>query len=73
MPTALLFLVMIVVSLIAGGIWGVIPGIFKARWNTNETLFTLMMNYVAIQLTSYCVAKWESPPGSNSVGIINAR
>jgi general nucleoside transport system permease protein len=71
MPTALLFLVMIVVSLIAGGIWGVIPGIFKARWNTNETLFTLMMNYVAIQLTSYCVAKWESPPGSNSVGIIN--
>ncbi len=33
-----------------------IPATFKARWNTNETLFTLMMNYVAIQITSYCVA-----------------
>ena len=73
MPTPLLFLVMIVASLVAGGIWGIIPGIFKARWNTNETLFTLMMNYVAIQLTSYCVSKWENPTGSNSVGIINQK
>jgi hypothetical protein len=31
-----------------------------------------MMNYVAIQLTSFCVAKWENPAGSNSVGTINA-
>jgi len=72
LPTPLLFLVMIVGSIVAGGIWGIIPGIFKAKWNTNETLFTLMMNYVAIQLTSYCVAKWEHPAGSNSVGIINS-
>lgn len=71
MPTLLLFVIMIVTSIIAGGIWGLIPGIFKAQWNTNETLFTLMMNYVAIQLTSFFVAKWENPPGSNSVGIIN--
>ena len=71
LPGPVLFLVMIVTSLIAGGIWGVIPALFKARWNTNETLFTLMMNYVAIQLTSYCVALWENPPGSNSVGVIN--
>jgi simple sugar transport system permease protein len=71
LPAPVLFLVMILASIIAGGIWGLIPGIFKAKWNTNETLFTLMMNYVAIQLTSYSVAKWESPPGSNSVGVIN--
>ncbi|MBR5429182.1 MAG: ABC transporter permease, partial [Firmicutes bacterium] len=71
LPAPLLFAVMLITSLIAGGIWGVIPALFKARWNTNETLFTLMMNYVAIQLTSYCVAKWENPPGSNSVGVIN--
>lgn len=71
MPTLLLFAVMIVTSIIAGGIWGLLPGLCKARWNTNETLFTLMMNYVAIQLTSFFVAKWENPPGSNSVGIIN--
>ena len=70
-PSGLLLLIMAAAGLVAGGIWGIIPGIFKARWNTNETLFTLMMNYIAIQLTSFFVAKWENPYGSNSVGIIN--
>ena len=36
-------------------IWAVIPAIFKAIWNTNETLFTLMMNYVAIQLVAFFI------------------
>jgi len=71
LPTPILFLVMVAASLIAGGVWGIVPAVFKARWNTNETLFTLMMNYVAIQITSFCVAKWENPFGSNTVGIIN--
>lgn len=71
LPTPVLLLVMMAVSVVAGGVWGLIPGVFKARWGTNETLFTLMMNYVAIQLTSYAVSKWENPAGSNSVGIIN--
>ena len=70
-PTAVLFLAMIVASVVSGAVWGLIPAIFKAKWNTNETLFTLMMNYVAIQITSYCVALWENPYGSNSVGIIH--
>ena len=67
----LLLVIMAVAAVLAGGVWGVIPGIFKAKWNTNETLFTLMMNYIAIQLTSYFVALWENPYGSSSVGIIN--
>ncbi len=71
MPTWLLLVLGFAVSLVAGAIWGLIPAIFKARWNTNETLFTLMMNYLAIQLTSFLVAKWENPYGSNTVGIIN--
>lgn len=71
MPTWALLLVSVVASCIAGGIWGVIPAYFKSRFQTNETLFTLMMNYVAIQLTSYCVALWENPYGSNTVGVIN--
>ena len=52
-PLPLLLIIMIVASILAGIIWAVIPAIFKAFWNTNETLFTLMMNYVAIQLVSY--------------------
>lgn len=71
-PTPLLLVVMLVSSLLVGALWGVIPAFFKAYWNTNETLFTLMMNYVAIQLTSFFVAKWENPVGSNTVGLINS-
>ena len=70
-PTPVLLVIMAVVSLLAGCVWGIIPATFKAKWGTNETLFTLMMNYVAIQITSYCVALWENPIGSNSVGVIN--
>ena len=70
-PNWLLLIVMAVASIVAGAVWGLIPAAAKARWNTNESLFTLMLNYVAIQLTSYAVARWENPVGSNSVGIIN--
>ena len=52
MPTPLLFIVMIVASIAAGGIWGFIPAYFKSKWRTNETLFTLMMNYVAISIVA---------------------
>ncbi len=71
LPTWALFLVMVVTSCVCGAVWGMIPAIFKSKFNTNETLFTLMMNYVAIQITSYCVSIWENPYGSNTVGIIN--
>lgn len=72
MPSWLLFVTMITVSILAGLVWGVIPALFKARWNTNETLFTLMLNYVAMQIVTYCILFWENPKGSNAVGIINA-
>ncbi len=38
LPTPVLFLVMFLTSVIAGGLWGFIPAVFKAYWNTNETL-----------------------------------
>lgn len=53
LPTGLLLLVMIAASVLAGMIWALLPAVFKAYWNTNETLFTLMMNYVATQLVAY--------------------
>lgn len=71
MNTVMLFLCMAISAIVAGGIWGLIPGFFKAKWNTNETLFTLMMNYVATQLVAYFIIVWESPKGSGKVGIIN--
>ena len=52
LPNALLILVSLVAALLAGALWGFLPAFFKAHWNTNETLFTLMMNYIATQLTA---------------------
>ena len=70
-PNALLIVIMILSSILAGALWALIPAVFKARFNTNETLFTLMMNYVGIQLVSYFVIYWEVPKGSGKIGIIN--
>ncbi len=70
-PTPLLILIMVVASVIAGAVWAVIPAFFKAHWNTNETLFTLMMNYIAIQIVSYFTYIWAVPKGSGNIGVIN--
>ena len=72
LPAPLLFAAMALGSIAAGALWGFIPAWFKSRWNTNETLFTLMMNYVAMQIVTFCIVFWENPEGSNTVGIINA-
>jgi len=66
----LLIISMLAASLVASIIWAVIPCIFKAFFNTNETLFTLMMNYIASTLVAYvnyslAKGKQESP------GVIN--
>ncbi|HCQ73422.1 MAG TPA: ABC transporter permease [Clostridiales bacterium] len=62
---------MVIASVVTGALWAGIPAFFKAKFNTNETLFTLMMNYVATQLVAYFCVKWENPKGSGIIGIIN--
>ncbi|NLL63109.1 MAG: ABC transporter permease [Ruminococcaceae bacterium] len=71
MPTGILLCVIAVSSILAGAIWALIPAYFKARFGTNETLFTLMMNYIAIQIISFFVYKWSNPVGSGKIGVIN--
>ena len=71
LPSYLLFPVMIITSIVAGAIWAFIPAFFKAKWNTNETLFTLMMNYIAPQLAAFFIIVWEVPKGAGKIGIIN--
>ena len=70
-PNGVLIALMVVAAIIAGGFWALIPALFKSKWGTNETLFTLMMNYIAIQLVSYFVYIWAVPAGSGKIGIIN--
>ncbi len=69
--SGVIILVSLVAALAAGALWAFIPAFCKAKWNTNETLFTLMMNYVATQLVAYFIIIWESPKGSGKIGIIN--
>lgn len=73
LPSPVIFIVMIICSIAAGLVWGIIPAYFKARYNTSETLFTLMMNYIAIQLTAYFSIIWEAVKGSGSIGTINQK
>ena len=71
LPNPVLILVMVLASIAAGAFWGFVPAFFKAKWNTNETLSTLMMNYIATQLVAFYTIVWEVPKGSGKIGIIN--
>ena len=71
LPNALIICLMVVSSIAAGAVWGFTPAILKAKWNTNETLSTLMMNYIATQIVAFYTIVWEVPKGSGKIGIIN--
>lgn len=61
-PKPLLMLVMLAASMLGGAIWGLIPAFFKARFGTNETLFTLMLNYIALYVIVYLRdGPWADP------------
>lgn len=76
LPHVPLLLAMALVAALAGGVWALIPAFFKAKWNTNETLFTLMMNYIVIGVVKYLQGgPWEGRPGSQIIPMFenNAR
>lgn len=68
-PNWAMLLIMLAAAVLAGAVWAFIPALFKALWNTNETLFTLMMNYVATELVAYFLIVW-TPDGSSTLGAL---
>ena len=68
MPSWFIIIVGAILACLAGGIFAAIPAVAKVQLNANETLFTLMMNYVAIQLVAFCTHMWN--PWA-AFGIIN--
>ena len=65
LPHVLLILVMLVAGMVGGGLWGLIPAFFKSKFGTNETLFTLMLNYIALYLIKYLTeGPWRDPSSS---------
>ena len=68
LPQVPLLLIMCAAGAVGGGIWALIPAFFKARWGTNETLFTLMMNYIIIGVVKWLQGgPWEGRPGSQII------
>lgn len=64
-PSLMLLPVGLVVGMIAGALWAGIPGTLKAVWSVDETLTTLMLNYVAIGIAEYLYIKaWKAPLGN---------
>ena len=69
-------ILMMLAGALGGAIWGFIPGFFKAKYNTNETLFTLMMNYIAIGIVKWLQGgPWEGRQGTQIIPMFsdNAR
>lgn len=56
-PNGVVILLSFIAAVAAGIVWALIPTFFKIKFNTNETLFTLMMNYVATALAGFTIAK----------------
>ena len=66
----LLILIMLISSILFGGLWALIPALFKANFKTNETLFTLMMNYIAAGLINFFISMWVKS-GSGVLGTLD--
>ena len=61
-PQYILIPVMLIAGMIGGGLTGLLPAYFKAKYNTNETLFTLMLNYIALNFVVYLrEGPWADP------------
>lgn len=61
-PAPLLLLAMVISAMFFGGLWAFIPAFFKGKFGTNETIFTLMMNYIAIKWVTYLqYGPWKDP------------
>ncbi|MGA1861516.1 ABC transporter permease [Deferribacter thermophilus] len=62
----LMILLMFLSAVFFSGLWGLIAGFLKARWNVNEIIVTLLMNYIAILWVDYLVyGPWKDPAGFN--------
>ncbi|MHB8128261.1 MAG: ABC transporter permease [Mobilitalea sp.] len=65
LPHAVLIIVMIIAGMVGGGLWGLIPAYFKTKYGTNETLFTLMLNYIALYMIKFFIeGPWRDPASS---------
>ena len=62
LPHFMMIPFMILVAMVGGALWGLIPGFLRARFQVNEILVSLMLNYVAIFVVEHLVhGPWKDP------------
>lgn len=67
-----LILLMAAASIACGGMWALIPAFFKVKFGTNETIFTLMLNYIAIKIVQFLqYGPWKDPNASGFPKVAN--
>lgn len=63
LPALLLIPLCFLAAIVAGGVWGAIPGILKARFGSHEVINTIMLNFLAVALLSYFTQYHYKMPG----------
>lgn len=72
LPKPLLLLIMLIAGVVGGGLWALIPGLLKIKYDTNETIITLMLNYIAIKWITYLqYGPWKDPNAQGFPKIAN--
>lgn len=72
LPQPVMLLLMALAAMLCGGLWAFIPAFFKAKFGTNETIFTLMMNYIGIKWVTYLqFGPWKDPKSQGFPKIVN--
>lgn len=71
-PSYILIPIMLIAGIIGGGLWALIAAFFKVRFGTNETLLTLMLNYIAQKWITYLqFSVWKDPKSMGFPKIAN--
>lgn len=73
LPGPLTIFLMFIAGIVGGALWAFPPAFFKAKYGANETLFTLMMNYIAMRWIKYLASgPWKDPKanGQNRIAIL---
>src|SRR5438874_3912216 len=63
LPAVVLLPLCCIVAIVAGAIWGAIPGVLKARFGSHEVINTIMLNFIAVALGSYFTQYHYRTPG----------
>ncbi len=62
LPKPIMLITMMIMGMIGGALWAFLPAFFRAKWGTNETIVTLMMNYIALKwITFLQYGPWKDP------------